>query len=240
MRLNYVLPRVGLATCALAGACSAAHADGWTGQYLATFNASTIGKTLPSMNNRLTANDAPVWTEGNFDFRLEQYVENSFHGANDSQVREHKYEEQASYNHPWTEHLNAVVSVLHHSNSTFRDNYWWGIAGLNWTGQVTPKTTLSAGALAEKRNGGGRVFYDLSGSVEQRFLQRYGAFAAAHIYENLGEFDASPTHKREFEVGLNYYPNERYVASLSFFKHRQVDDPTDRFSMLKVKLGINF
>lgn len=240
MRPKCFSTRLGLAACAFAGACSAAHAEGWTGQYLATFNASTIGEALPSMNNRLTANYAPAWTNGNFDFRLEQYVENSFHGPNDTQVREHKYEEQANYNHPLTEHLNSVVGLLHHSNSTFRDNYWWGIAGLNWSGQVAPETTLSAGALAEKRNGGGRVFYDLSGSVERRFLQRYGAFVAAHLYENLGEFDASPTHKREFEVGLNYYPNERYVAGVSYFDHRQVGDPTDRFSMVKLKLGVNF
>lgn len=230
----------GVATFVLAAACTTAHAEGLTGQYLATFNASTIGETMPSMNNRLTANYAPAWTKGNFDFRLEQYVENSFHGPNDRQVRERKYEQQASYNHPLTEQLNAVVGLLHHSNSTFRDSYWWGIAGLNWSGQVAPETTLNAGALAEKRNGGGRVFYDLSGSVERRFLQRYGAFAAAHVYENLGEFDASPTRKREFEVGLNYYPSDRYSASLSYFDHRQVGDRTDRFSMVKLKLGINF
>ena len=119
MRINYFLTPVGVVTCALAVACTTAHADGLTGQYLATFNASTIGKTLPSMNNRLTANYAPAWTKGNFDLRLEQYVENSFHGPNDSQVRERKYEEQVSYNHPLTDHRNAVAGLLHHSNSLF-------------------------------------------------------------------------------------------------------------------------
>ena len=237
---HIVLTRVGLATCALVVSCPVAHADGWTGQYLATFNASTVGKTLPSMNNRLTANDAPAWIKGNVDFRLEQYVENSFHGPNDSQVRERKLEEQANYNHPLTEHLNAVVGLLHHSNSTFRDNYWWGIAGFNWSGQVAPEATLSAAALVERRNGGGRVFYDLSGSIERRFFLTYGAFVAAHLYENLGEYDPAPTHKREFEAGLNYYPNDRYFAGVSYFDHRQGGDPTDRFSMMKLKLGLNF
>lgn len=224
----------------LSGWYGVAHADEFSGQYLATGNLSTQTRLMPSMNNRVTANYAPSWMKGNFDFRIEQYVENSYHGVDNAMVREHKLEEQINYNYPLTEHLNATVGILHHNNFTFTDNYYWAVAGLGWSSDIAPDTSLTAGVLAEKRNAGGRVFYDLSGTVEHRFLTKYGAFVAAHIYENLGESDLTPTHKREFEVGVNYYPNKRYFAGVSYFYHQQVGDPTDRFSMVKLKLGVNF
>lgn len=61
---------------------------------------------------RLTANDAPAWTKGNFDFRLEQYVENSFHGPDDSQVREHKFEAQANYADLANTMLDAAIETV--------------------------------------------------------------------------------------------------------------------------------
>lgn len=220
--------------------CGVVHGEGFTGQYLATGNFSTQDSLMPSMNNRLTMNATPSWTTGNFDFRLEQYVENSFHGTNDSMVRERKFEGQVNYNYPLTPQLSATVGALRHENHTFRDNYFWGVAGLVWSGDIAPDTGLTAGVLAEKRNKGGRLFYDLSAAVEHKFKEKYGAFASAHVYENLGEFDPTPTHKREYEIGLNYYPNKRYTAGVSYFYHQQIGDPTDRFSFVKLKLGVNF
>ncbi|OLL27254.1 hypothetical protein BTH42_33515 [Burkholderia sp. SRS-W-2-2016] len=217
-----------------------AYADEFTGQYLATANLSTQTRLEPSLNNRVTANYAPSWMKGNFDFRIEQYTENSYHGVDNAMVRERKLEEQINYNYPLTEKIYATVGILHHNNFTFTDNYYWGVAGLVWNGDILPDTNLTSGVLAEKRNAGGRVFYDFSATLERRFLRKYGAFAAAHIYENLGESDITPTHKREFEVGVNYYPNKRYFAGISYFYHQQVGDPTDRFSMVKLKLGLNF
>lgn len=216
------------------------HAEGFTGQYMATGNLSTQTALMPSMNNKLTANYAPSWMTGNFDFRVEQYTETSYHGKDGAIVREHKQEEQFNYNLPLTEHLSATTGILHHDNSTFPDDYWWGIAGLVWNGEVATNTNLTTGLLAEKRNDGGRVFYDFSATLERRLWEKYGAFAATHLYENLGEFDTSPSFKREFEVGLNYYPSERYVMGVSYFYHQQIDDPTDRFSFVKLKLGVNF
>ena len=219
---------------------SVVYGEGLTGQYLATGNFSTQDRLLPSMNNRLTMNYAPPWTVGNFDFRLEQYVENSFHGTNNAMVRERKFEGQINYNYPLTSHLSATAGVLRHENHTFRDNYFWGVAGLVWSGDIAPDTGLTAGVLAEKRNKGGRLFYDSSAAVEHKFHEKYGAIASAHVYENLGEFDPKPTHKREYEIGLNYYPNKQYVAGISYFYHQQIGDPTDRFSFVKLKLGANF
>ena len=126
--LPRIVTRVVLAACSLG--VSAAHGEGLTGQYLATGNFSTQDSVMPSINNRLTMNEAPTWTKGNFDFRLEQYVENSFHGINDTMVREHKFEAQANYNYPLTPQLSATAGVLRHENHTFRDNYFWGVAGL--------------------------------------------------------------------------------------------------------------
>ena len=217
-----------------------ASAEGLTGQYLATGNFAAEGSIKPSMNNRLTANYAPTWTPGNFDVRVEQYVENSFHGTNDSLVRERKFEAQANFNYPLTNELSATVGFLRHTNSTFRDNYNWALAGLVWNGEIAANTNLTTGLLVEKRVSGGRLFFDGSVTVEHRFLEKYGAFAAAHLYENFGEFDTSPSRKREYETGINYYPSPRYVFGLSYFNHQQVGDPTDRFSMIKLKAGINF
>lgn len=225
----------------LGGIYGPAHAaDVFSGQYLATGNLSTQTALMPSLNSRLTARYAPGWTRGNFDFRLERYTENSYHAANGDMVRERKFEAQANYNYPLTEHLNAVVGLLRHENYTFRDNYYWAVAGLAWKGNIAKDTSLSTAILAEKRNGGGRVFYDLSGTVEHRFMEKYGAFVAAHVYENFGEFDQVPTNKREFETGINYYISKRYFAGVSYFYHQQIGDPTDRFSFVKLKLGVNF
>lgn len=218
-----------------------ANAEGLTGQYLAAVNFSAEGHIAPSMNNRLTANYAPAWMPGNFDVKLfDQYVENSFHGTNDTLVRERKFEAQVNFNYPITEALSATIGMLRHTNSTFRDNYNWAIAGIVWNGEIASNTNLTTGLLVEKRISGGRLFFDTSATIEHRFQEKLGVFAAAHLYENFGEFDTSPSRKREYEVGVNYYPSARYVLGLSYFNHTQVGDPTDRFSMVKIKAGINF
>lgn len=216
------------------------HAEGLTGQYLGTGNISTLGESLSSLNQKLGLNYAPAWTSGNFDYRYERYTEPSFHGAGNSQVNERKFESQLMYNHPINDHLTANVGYLYHANRTFRDNYHWAVAGLTLSGEIAPNVTASTTALIEKRNKGGRAFYDLSGNVEYKPAQLVGIFAAAHIYENLGESDINPTRKREFEVGLNYYISKRYYAGISHFKHYQIGDPTDRFALTKLKVGVNF
>lgn len=215
-------------------------ADKFTGQFLTTGNLSTQTRLMPSLNGRLTANYAPGWATGNFDLRLERYTENSYHSYNGDMDRERKFEAQANYNYPLTEHLSAVIGLLRHENYTFKDNYYWGVVGLTWNRDIAKDTNLSTGILAEKRNGGGRVFYDWAAIIEHRFMEKYGAFTSLHIYENLGEFDGTPTRKREFEAGLNYYISKRYSAAISYFYHQQVGDPTDRFSFVKFKLGVSF
>lgn len=227
--LNLLLAKVGLAHC-----------EEITGQYLVTGNLSTQFGIMPSLNNRLTATYAPAWMKGNVDFRVERYTENSFHADNGEMVRERKFEGQVNYNLPITDHLNAISGVLRHENYTFRDNYNWVIAGLGWNDDISPDTNLGVTFLGEKRNGGGRLFYDLSSTVERRFAESCSIFVSAHVYQNLGEFDATPTHKREFETGMNYIISKRYFASASYFYHQQVGDPSDRFSFVKLKLGVNF
>ena len=215
-------------------------AQGLTGQYLATGNFDAYGSIKPSMNNRLTASYAPAWKFGNFDLRLEQYVENSYHGANGSLVRERKFEAQVNFNYPLTKELFAKVGILRHENSTFRDNYNWIVAGIVWNGDIATYTNLTTGILVEKRTLGGRPFFDTSATLEHRFLKKLGVFSAIHLYENFGEFDISPTRKKEYEVGINHYLDKRYAIGLSYFNHRQFGDPTDRFSFVKLKVAINF
>ena len=217
-----------------------AAANELTGQYLATGNFATEIAITPSMNNRLTGHYAPIWTLVNLDLRVEQYVENSYHDVNNGLVREHKFEAQINLNYPITKELNATVGLLRHENYTFKDNYYWAVAGLVWSDDIATNTYLTTGLLMEKRTSGGRLFFDGSASLEHRFKNKFGAFVSAHIYENLGEFDVSPTHKTEYEVGVNYYYSPRYVFGVSYFDHQQVDDPYDRFKFLKLKAGINF
>lgn len=217
-----------------------ARAEGLTGQYLATGNLSTIGKSLTSMNNRVGLNYAPTSIPGNFDYRFESYTETSFHGVGDTQVNERKLENQLMYNYPLTEHIAATVGGLYHTNYTFQDTYYWAIGGLSVSGDIAPQTPASATALIEKRNNGGRAFYDLSATVEHKFSPMLGLFASAHLYENLGELDLKPSKKREYELGLNYYISPRYFAGVSYFRHSQLGDPNDRFAMAKLKLGVNF
>lgn len=236
------MKKIYLSSLMLTRCCLAAQvqAEEFSGQYLVTGNVSTQAPAMPSLNNRLTANYAPPALKGNFDFRLERYTENSYHTDDGAMTRERKFEGQVNFNYPLTEHFNATVGALRHENYTFRDNYNWAVAGLSWTGDVAKDLALTTAFLAEKRNGGGRAFYDFSVTLEQHLSEKVSVFAAAHIYENLGESDLAPSHKREFETGMNYAISKRYFAGISYFYHQQVDNPSDRFSFVKVKLGVNF
>ena len=229
-----------LMTAILLAAPCAAYAGDLTGQFVGTGNLSTQTQLMPSLNTRVTANYALSTVKSNLDLRLERYTENSYHTADASMTRERKAEVQLNFNLPLTEHFTATVGALRHENYTFRDNYNWTVAGVSWSGDVVEDLRITAGVLAEKRNGRGRPFYDFAVSAEHRFRQNFGAFAVAHIYENLGEFDSSPSRKREFETGINYDFSKRYFAGISYFYHQQVGDPSDRFSFLKLKIGVNF
>lgn len=227
---------------ALAGAAMtpSAQAEGLTGQYLATGNVSTIGNAMPSLNNRVTLSYAPASIPGSFDYRLERYTESSFHGVGDSQVNERKLESQLMYSYPLNEHVTATAGGLYHTNYTFQDRYYWAVAGLTVSGDIASRTSASATALLEKRNQGGRAFYDLSASIEHKPTPMIGLFGAAHIYENLGELDLEPSKKREYEIGFNFYLSKRYYAGASYFRHVQLGDRNDRFAMAKFKFGVNF
>lgn len=239
MLFRFNKPKLIVLTLA-AGINLSAQADGFTGQYLVTGNVSTIGEALTSVNNRVGLNYAPSSIPGNFDYRFENYTETSFHGAGDSQVNERKLENQLMYNYPLNEHVTATIGGLYHTNYTFQDTYYWAIGGITVSGNIAPQTSASATALIEKRAKGGRAFYDLSASIEHKLTTDVGLFASAHIYENFGELDASPSKKREYEVGFNYYISQRYYAGISYLHHTQLDDPNDRFAMAKIKLGVNF
>ncbi len=217
-----------------------AYAGALTGQYLVTGNVSTISTPLLSLNSRFALNYASLRIVGSFDGRVEFYNEPSFHSADHSIVTEHKREMQLNYNYPLVDHLTLIVGYLYHENRTFRDNYYWAIAGLILTDDIAANTPASISMLAEKRDKSNRIFYDYSGSIEHKFKSHFGIVASAHIYENMGEFDLQPTNKREYEVGINWYPTQKLFAGLSYFKHTQVDDPDDRFEIAKVKVGVSF
>lgn len=229
-----------LALVALSGSPARLRAEELTGQYLATGNVSAISTPLLSLNNRLGINYAPSQIRGSFDWRAELYNEPSFHSAGHRIVTEHKREVQLNYSIPLNAHLTATAGYLYHDNATFRDRYFWALAGLTLGGEVFARTSASITALAEKRDHSDRVFFDYSGSIGHRLTPKYGVFASGHLYQNMGESDLDPTDKREYEVGVNFYPSQRYVTGLSYFRHTQVGDPDDRFALIKLKVGVSF
>lgn len=210
------------------------------GSYLATGNVSTLDEPITSLNNRLGLSFKPSWSNGNFDFRAESYTEPSFHGANNALVNEHKFETQLNYNHPITDIFGVSGGVLYHTNNTFPDKYFWGVLGLTYSQNVLKDLSLSAAVLAEKKNGSGRVFYDASGTVEYHFNPKISFFTSLHRYENMGEFDTTPTRKFEYEIGVNQILSQRFFTGVSYLHHSQDNDPNDRFGLVKLKLGINF
>ena len=212
----------------------------FSGSYLLTGNISAIDKAITSANNRLGLNVKPSWSTGNFDLRAESYTETSFHTPNRSIINEHKFETQLNYNYPISDIFGITGGMLYHQNDTFRDQYFWAIAGLTYSQKISNNVSLSGALLAEKRNKGGRVFYDASGSAEYRLMPQLSTFLALHRYENLGEFDTMPSRKFEVELGANYTINPRFFTGISYFRHTQDNDADDLFALLKLKLGINF
>lgn len=158
----------------------------FSSSYLLTGNISTIDNALTSANHRLGLNVNPSWSAGNFDLRVESYTETSFHTPDRSIINEHKIETQLNYNYPINDIFGDTGSILYHKNDTFRDQYFWAITGLTYMQKISDNVSLSGALLAEKRNKGGRVFYDASGSVEYRFMPKLSTFLALHRYENLG------------------------------------------------------
>ena len=217
----------------------------FSGSYLLTGNISTIDEAITSANNRLGLSYKPTWSKGNFDFRAESYTETSFHTPDRSIINEHKFETQLNYNHAintifGNDIFSITGGILYHQNNTFRDQYFWAIAGLTYSQKVSDNISLSGALLAEKRNQGGRLFYDASGSIEYRLMPQLSTFLALHRYENFGELDTTPSRKFEVELGANYTINSRFFTGLSYLRHTQDNDSDDRFALLKLKLGVNF
>ena len=239
MLKNYLLIS-SLSSLLLVNFSAQADESTFSGSYLLTGNISAIDKAITSANNRLGLNVKPSWSTGNFDLRAESYTETSFHTPDKSIVNEHKLETQLNYNYPISDIFGITGGMLYHQNDTFRDQYFWAIAGLTYSQKISNNVSLSGALLAEKRNKGGRVFYDASGSAEYRLMPQLSTFLALHRYENLGEFDATPSRKFEVELGANYTINPRFFTGISYFRHTQDNDADDRFALLKLKLGINF
>ena len=215
-----------------------------TGTYQATGSVSVLDDPLPALGHRLTLAYAPPIIGGSFDARVEYYVDGSYNdsppGQLDHNINEPKYEVQGMYNRTITGPLGLSVGAVYHENLRFQDQYTWAIAGLTWTQPIGDIVTLSLAGLAEKKIGGGRVFYDGSGMLEWRFYPRWNVQASYHLYENLGEFDPEPTHKQEYEFGINRALPYRQSIGMSFFRHEQFNAPNDQFSVLRLKYQLSF
>lgn len=218
-------------------------AGGLTGSYQATFNVSTLGAARPSLGHRLNLSYVPSFG-GSFDSRFEYYVDGSYNGDPPgilrNNINEPKLEAQIMYNRPLNKRLGVTAGLLYHDNFKFPDRYYWAITGLTAAVPVGEKVTLSGAALIEKKLGGARAFYDLSGTLEYRFAPKWNTQISLHRYENVGQFDPKPTQKGEYEVGINRALSRRQSVGVSFFRHVQFNAPNDQFSFLKFKYGFNF
>ncbi len=114
------------------------------------------------------------------------------------------------------------------------------MGGLTYTLPIGKQITFSSAALLEKKLSSVRAFYDLSGTLEYRFLPQWNVQASLHRYENVGQFDDKPTQKREYEIGINRELTAKQSVGVSFFRHIQFNAPNDQFSFVKLKYGISF
>lgn len=214
-----------------------------TGSYQLTINGSTLGEVKPSTGHRLILQYAPSFG-GSFDLRTEYYTEGSYNadppGELNHNINEAKFENQLMYNRELWHGLGVTVGALHHENFKFTDHYFWSVGGLTYVLPVGEDVTLSTAAVGEKKWWTGRLFYDLSGTAEYRFVKDWNVQAAIHRYENFGQSDPSPTQKREYELALNYALTEHQTVGASFFRHVQFDAPNDQFSFLRLKWSYSF
>ena len=196
------------------------------------------------MGHRLQLATEPKFG-GSFNLRIEYYTEGSYNGDPPGMLlhnlNENKFELQLMYSRPIAEGFGFTVGALQHENFTFPDHYYWYIAGLTWSKDVSKNLTLSAAILGEKRSGANvRAFYDFSTGAEWRFAPTWAAQASLHRYENVGATDSEPTQKEEIELGLQKNLAHNQYVGVSFFRHIQYGAPNDQFSFIKLKWGIRF
>lgn len=212
----------------------------FSGSYTATGSVSTLETPITSLGHRLDFTFKPNSFKGRFEYRAESYTESSFHGAGGSLVNEHKLETQLNYIYPISRIFSANAGLLYHRNNTFQDTYYWAIVGVSATIPLTDKTTVTTSISAENKTSGGRIFYDANTSLTHQISSKFSAFGNLHRYENLGEFDNSPSQKLEYELGVSSSPNTRFDIALSYLRHSQYNDPNDRFASLRLRFAVHF
>ena len=215
----------------------------FSGSYQATFNLSVLGDPDPSLGHRLNLSyEAPFG--GSFDGRAEYYIDGSYNadppGILRHNINEPKVEGQLMYNRRIRYGFGLTAGFLYHHNFRFPDDYYWAVAGLTYSLPIGKALTLSASALGEKKIGGVRPFYDLSGTLEYRFAPKWNAQLSYHRYENVGQFDPEPTQKLEYELALNRAVTDHQSVGVSFFRHIQFHAPNDQFSFIKLKYNVSF
>jgi len=214
-----------------------------TGNFLTTFNVSTLGRPAPSINQKLTLDYALPHGQI-LDLRVENYYEGSYNdlppGDLSRNINEHKLEVQATYTRLLSKVFSFSPALLHHDNFRFHDTYYWGILTLTAKLPLSKSVTLTPNISAEKRLRGGRLFYDSATTLDYVLLPHWTAEATYHRYENYGELDPAPTQKQETEIGFIRELPHNQTIGLSYFRHIQFGAANDQFSFIKLKYGVSF
>lgn len=214
-----------------------------TGNFLTTFNVSTLGRPAPSINQKLTLDYALPHGQI-LDLRVENYYEGSYNalppGDLSRNINEHKLEVQATYTRLLSKVFSFSPALLHHDNFRFSDSYYWAILTLTAKLPLSKTVTLTPNISAEKRLRGGRLFYDSATTLDYVFLTHWTAEATYHRYENYGELDQAPTQKQETEIGFIRELPHNQTVGLSYFRHMQFGAANDQFSFIKLKYGVSF
>ena len=213
------------------------------GSFQESLNLSVLGKSNPSAGHRLNISYVPP-QGGSWETRIEYYTDGSYNADQPGRllhnINEPKFEIQAMYSRALAGPLGATVGGLQHENFRFPDHYFWGIAGLTYSKMVYAHLLFSGSALVQAKQGAGRAFYDLSGTLEYVFQTGWSAQASLHRYENLGQTDPMPTQKREVELAVNRSIGQGRTVGISLFSHVQYGAPNDQFRFVKVKYGFAF
>jgi hypothetical protein len=211
-----------------------------TGDYRLMGNMSTLSTAITSLNQDLTIHVKPTDMAGQFDFLLSTVTEPSFHSDDESIINEHAIEGMISYRHPFGEHVHAIGGVFFNRNHTITEHYTWAVLGADYDVDLSDDWSVDTTLMAKKNIQHGRVFYDVESELAYQAAPHLELMAHARRFEELGQFDDTPTAQSDYGAEVAYGINDNLEAALSYEQHTEDDDHEARWSLLSLSLSTHF